>query len=107
MKKCFERDIQEWEEREKKNKIKILKKWDFLEKRMKKDRGMWEIEEKSDVIERFKIDKAEDSLRRRMRLKRDYQASFKEYLSVAAFQEKMKSKASMQSMLSSGSGEKT
>ena len=68
---------------------------------MKKDRGMWEIEEKTDGLERYKIDKAEDSLRRRMRLKRDYQAAFKEYLSVSAFQEKMKSKASMQSNNSS------
>jgi len=47
------------------------------------------------MIIRWKIDKAEDSLRRRMRLKRDYQASFKEYLSVSAFQEKQKRERKM------------
>jgi len=41
---------------------------------------------------RYKIDKAEDYLRRRLRLKRDHHATNKEYLSVSAYHEKFKAK---------------
>jgi len=41
---------------------------------------------------RYKIDKAEDYLRRRLRLKRDHHAANKEYLSVSAYHEKFKAK---------------
>lgn len=58
---------------------------------MTQDRGIWEIENNDNVI-KFKIDKAEDSLRRRMRLRKDAKAPFRQYLSATAFQEKMRSR---------------
>jgi hypothetical protein len=82
----------EWEDIERRNKIKIRKKWKFHEKRLLQDRGIWQVEEDSEDIIRYKIDKSEDSMRRRMRLQRDHQAINREYLSVTAYQQKLKSK---------------
>lgn len=75
---------------EKKTEAIIKKKWEFEKKKLEHDRGIWQPEETAQGVLRYKIDKAEDSLRRRMRLKRDYHADKKEYLSVAKYQEKLK-----------------
>jgi hypothetical protein len=85
----FERGVAEYENLERKNINRIKKKWNFYHKRLTQDRGVWEIES-IDPKMRFKIDKAEDSLRRRMRLRRDQKADSRHYLSAAAFQELMK-----------------
>ena len=70
---------------------KVRKKWDFQRKKLLEDRGILQPEDNAQDNKRYKFDKAEDSLRRRIRLKRDLQAMNKEYLSVAKYQEKLKS----------------
>lgn len=81
----------DWEQSEKRNMNKIKKKWNFHKKRLLQDRGIWQVGEPTPDIVRYKIDKAEDSLRRRMRLKIDIQAAKKEYLNATAYQLKLKS----------------
>ena len=81
---AFENGLSEWENTDRKNRIKIKKKWTDNHNRLTQDRGIWEIESSDNVI-KFKIDKAEDSLRRRMRLRKDHKAPFRQYLSATAF----------------------
>jgi len=81
----------DWEQNEKRNTNKIKKKWNFHKKRLLQDRGIWQVGEPIPEIVRYKIDKAEDSLRRRMRLRIDIQAAKKEYLNATAYQLKLKS----------------
>lgn len=78
----------DWEERERRNLARIMKKWNFQKTNLTQDRGVWQTEQTSDQLIRYKIDKAEDALRRRVRLKKDRHAANKEFLSVAAYQER-------------------
>lgn len=82
-----------WEEKERFNKMKIQKKWNFHQKRLFQDRGIWQTDVDQNEIIRFKVDKAEDFCRRRLRLKRDFRASAKEYLNAQAYQEKIRKQA--------------
>ncbi len=73
--------------------MKIQKKWNFHQKRLFADRGIWQTDIDQTEIIRFKVDKAEDFYRRRLRLKRDFKASSKEYLNAQAYQERIRRQA--------------
>ena len=83
--------VQDWQQVEIKDTNKIKKKWHYHKKALQQDTGIWQIDEKLSEQIRYKIDKAEDSIRRRIRLKRDVQAEKKEYLSANAYQIRLKS----------------
>ena len=101
MKERFDKEYNDWDMKERRNHLKIKKKWNFQRSKLTQDRGIWQTEEREQERIYYKIDKAEDFLRRRMRLKRDYQAQNKEYLSVAAYQEKYKARIEQEMELKS------
>ena len=82
--------IEDWSQRKLRDDIKIRKKWNFHEGRLIQDRGIWQVDQELTEVVRYKIDKAEDACRRRMRLRRDLQASNKEYLNVSDYQKRFK-----------------
>jgi len=81
----------EWEKTEERNMNKVKKKWNFLKNKLLHNRGIWQVEEGTSESIKYKIDKAEDFLRRRMRLKKDPKAAKKEYLNASAYQQRIKS----------------
>ena len=83
--------ILDWAQTESRNVNKITKKWNFHKKKLLQERGIWQVEESSSDRVRYKIDKAEDNYRRRMRLKKDIQAAQKEYINASEYQLRLKS----------------
>ena len=64
-----------------------MKLWKYLRRQLTEERGVWQIEKPNTGIVRYKYDKTEDCMRRRMRLKIDKHASKATYLTKDTFEE--------------------